>query len=114
MNHELKQAFDDAMAKAAAALRAGQLDEAFAYLEVAHILGQRYVVPHVQTHWHMLRIGWRRASPAQVSGQLIRILIGAIGSTVGIVPIGNTGGTNINMFRRLPIPPALATIPGMQ
>jgi hypothetical protein len=29
--------------------------------------------------------------------------LGALGSAVGVVPIGNTGGTNISMFKAMPV-----------
>lgn len=83
--------------------RVGELEQAFKRLEIAHVLGQRHVVRHVQTHWLMLKIGYRRNSAREVSGQLLRIVLGAIGSCVGIVPTGNTGGTNIGIFKRMPI-----------
>jgi hypothetical protein len=51
----------------------------------------------------MLKIGLKRRSLQEVSGQAARILLGALGSAVGVVPVGNTGGTNISMFKRLPI-----------
>ncbi len=56
----------------------------------------------------MLKIGRRRRSMAEVFGQAIRIVFGALGSAVGVVPTGNTGGTNISMFKRVPIAPAIA------
>ncbi|WP_370661983.1 DUF3703 domain-containing protein [Massilia alkalitolerans] len=31
----------------------------------------------------------------------------ALGSGVGIVPVGNTGGTNIGVFKRFPIDPSI-------
>jgi hypothetical protein len=40
----------------------------------------------------------------------MRILLGALGSAVGSVPTGNTGGSNVSMFRRMPIDPELARI----
>ena len=76
---------------------------AFQHLESAHVLGQRYVVPHIATHYYMLKIGLKRRSPREIWGQALRIVLGALGSAVGIVPTGNTGGTNISMFRRLPV-----------
>lgn len=110
MKQELQRAFDVEMAAACRAFEAGRLDESFRRLEVAHVLGQRYVVPHVRTHWLMLRIGLRRHPAREVWGQAVRIVLGALGSTINVVPIGNTGGTNISMFKRLPIDPSVAEI----
>jgi hypothetical protein len=103
MKPELRQAFEAEMAAAARLYEKGQLDQAFKHLEVAHVLGQRYVIPHAKSHWLMLKVGMKRRSLAQVIGQGVRIVFGVLGSAVGIVPTGNTGGTNISMFKRLPI-----------
>jgi len=43
-------------------------------------------------------------------GQMVRILLGILGSAVGIVPVGNTGGTDIGVFKRMPIEPELQNI----
>lgn len=103
MKPELKKAFEERMSTAARYYAQGSFDQAFQQLEVAHVLGQRHVVPHVVSHWWMLKLGLKRRSLSEVLGQAIRILLGALGSALGIVPTGNTGGTNISMFKRLPI-----------
>ena len=54
MNTERRKALDAEMAAAILRYRKGQLDQAFKHLEVAHVLSQRYVVPHVVSHWWML------------------------------------------------------------
>jgi hypothetical protein len=73
-------------------------------------LGQRYVMPHTRTHRLMLKIGLRRCSVTEVFGQVVRILLGAVGSPVGIVPVGKSGGTDTSMFRRLPVAADIAHI----
>jgi hypothetical protein len=110
MKTALKQAFEDEMAMAWDHYRSGRLDAAFRHLERAHVLGQRYVIPHVRSHWLMLRIGVARRSPVEVWGQAVRIALGALGSAVNVVPVGNTGGTNISMFKRLSISPEISRI----
>lgn len=103
----LKQAFEAEMAEAQFLCRTGQLDKVFQHTETAHVLGQRFVIPHVRSHWLMPKIGARRRSIGQVLGQAVRIIFGALGAAVGVVPVGNTGGTDISMFKRLPIAPGL-------
>jgi hypothetical protein len=98
------------MASAGRLIRAGRLDQAMRHLERAHVLGQRRIMPHVRSHWGMLRVALKRHALAEVSGQAVRIVLGALGSAVGMVPIGNTGGTNVSMFARLPIDPELAAL----
>jgi hypothetical protein len=85
------------------ALAACNTERALFHLERAHVLGQTDVVPHVITHWMMLKLEWIRGGFVALLGQSLRVLLGALGSAVGIGPIENTGGTNISMFKRLPI-----------
>ena len=108
MTPRLKKAFEAEMAAARRLYLKGQLSRAFMHVETAHVLGQRYVIPHIESHWLMLKIGWRRRSAVEVLGQAVRIFLGALGSAVGVVPTGNTGGTNIGVFKRLPVAPAIA------
>lgn len=110
MTPVLKEAFEREMDEAQRLYRDGQLDQAFKHLETAHVLGQRRVVPHVRSHWLMLKVGLHRRSAPEVFGQAVRIVLGALGSAVGVVPVGNTGGINISMFKRLPIEPDIAGI----
>jgi hypothetical protein len=107
MHEELRRAFNAEMATALGLYKAEKFADAFMHLEIAHVLGQKYVWPHVETHYWMLKVGMRRRSVAEVVGQIIRIVLGAAGSVFGIVPVGNTGGTNISMFKRLPIDPSI-------
>jgi hypothetical protein len=107
MNLELKKAIETEMAIARKSYRDDELTTSMKHLEVAHVLGQRYAIPHIVSHWWMLKIGLKEGSMAKIAGQAIRIVLGAIGSTVGTLPVGNTGGTNISMFKRLPIDPAI-------
>nr|WP_314626521.1 DUF3703 domain-containing protein [uncultured Noviherbaspirillum sp.] len=104
----LMELFEREMAEARSLYRDGLLDQAFSHLENAHVLGQRFVAPHVRSHWFMLRIGLRRRSASEACGQAVRIVLGALGSALGLVPTGNTGGTNVGMFRRLPVRPDIA------
>ncbi len=110
MTPALKEAFEREMAEARRLYRHDQLDQAFSHLETAHVLGQRHIRPHVRSHWLMLKIGLRRRAVPEVFGQAVRIVLGAFGSAIGVVPVGNTGGTDISMFKRLPMAEDIAYI----
>lgn len=110
MNLLQQQAFDSEMTQAIALIEAGDIDGGFVHLERAHVIGQAHVIPHVQAHWHMLRVYMIRGRAFAAFGQAIRIAFGALGSAVGVVPTGNTGGSDIGMFRRMPIDPDLQAI----
>lgn len=77
---------------------------AFAHLERAHILGQRWAWPHTHAHLLMLRHGWRTRNRREMLGQLPRIVFGFFLSLVGRVPTGNTGGANVPPEQPMPIP----------
>jgi hypothetical protein len=99
----LRAAFEAEMARAAAELAARRYDACFAHLERAHVLGQRYVAPHVRSHWAMLRVGWLRRDRREIAGQVVRLLVAAPASAFGVLPVGNTGGANVPATRPMPI-----------
>lgn len=104
MTKKLKRAFDAEVAAGRERYRAAEYADAFRHFERAHVLGQRFVVPHTRSHVWMLRVGFKRRSLREIGGQLIRIPAGIIGSAIGVVPIGNTGGANVPATKRMPIP----------
>lgn len=107
MHPTLQAAFAAEMRSVDHAFARDDLVSAFMHLERAHVLGQWHVGPHVLAHLGMLRIGWRRRDLREIVGQLLRIPGGAIGSAMGRVPRGNTGGARVSAFRKMPIPPDL-------
>jgi hypothetical protein len=110
MNLPQRQAFTNELAEARKLVRDGRLDDAFHHLERAHVLGQSDVRAHVVSHWMMLVLAVRSREFSAALGQVVRLIFGAIGSAVGVVPVGNTGGSNVSMFERMPIDPELAHI----
>jgi uncharacterized protein DUF3703 len=110
MNAVRRVAFDNEIALAKELIAKGELEASFPHLERAHIIGQTFVVPHATSHWLMLRVELRRRRLMAALGQTVRILLGILGSAVGVVPVGNTGGTDIGMFKRMPIEPELQNI----
>lgn len=110
MNLELKSAFLAEMAVARRCILVGQLDRGMRHLETAHVLGQYHVLPHCRTHWMMLRVACKRRRYADACGQAVRMVLGALGSLAGIVPQGNTGGSDVNMFKGMPVDPGLTAL----
>ena len=88
----------------------GQQDQAFRHLERAHVLGQSSTVQHVRTHWHMFVWGIRCKSFREIIGQVVRMVGAATKTAIGLVPSGNTGGSNVSPFKTLPVPQDLAAI----
>lgn len=109
-NAKLRFAFAREISLGQELIASGNLERAFEHLERAHVLGQTFVGPHSKAHWLMLMLELRRRRIGAAFGQVVRLLLGVIGSAVGVVPVGNTGGSDISMFRRLPIAPDLQNI----
>lgn len=107
MNPAQSAAFESEIDLARQLIAGDEFEQGFAHLERAHVIGQAFVVPHVRSHWLMLQVEFRRRRPVAAFGQVVRIVLGALGSAVGTVPVGNTGGSDISMFKRLPIAPEL-------
>lgn len=110
MHPALHNAFLQELAQARQLLAAGDQAGGFLHLERAHVLSQAYVWPHALTHWLMLKLAWQQTNFIAVVGQAVRIVLGTLGSAVGVYPAGNTGGSNISMFQRLPVAPDLQAL----
>lgn len=103
MQQKLKEAFGSEMDQAIHLYAKDQLDSAFYHLERAHILGQSYIFPHTRSHWWMLKIGFKRGNFKELLGQVSRIIASILFSKIW-VPLGNTGGSNVNPVKPMPIP----------
>lgn len=104
-------AFVDIELQAAqAAERCGEPLVAFRHLERAHVLGQRSTAEHVRVHMQMLAWGLRRNGGRELSGQLARIVGAAAKTWLGLIPRGNTGGTNVSACKPMPIPEDLMNL----
>jgi len=106
----LRRAFERELALGRWACGERRWDEAMRHLERAHVLGQAHVLPHVRSHARMLEVELRRRAALAAAGQAVRIVLGALGSAVGRVPTGNTGGSDVNMFQPMPIPDDLRAL----
>lgn len=82
----------------------GNFYTAFLHLERAHVLGQAATREHVRVHWRMFRHAMRHGLALDAAGQLWRLVAAAIFTPFGLVPAGNTGGSDVNGFRRMHIP----------
>jgi hypothetical protein len=58
----------------------------------------------------MLAWGLRNRRPAEVAGQVLRIVGAALFTGIGLVPSGNTGGSAVSPFQPMPIPEDLRAI----
>jgi hypothetical protein len=92
------------LAAAVTAESRGEFYTAFLHLERAHVLGQFTTANHVRVHWRMFRFALRNSLHGEAAGQLWRLVAASLFTAPGLVPEGNTGGTDVNGFKRLPVP----------
>lgn len=104
----LKLLFEQAMDDARRAEQSGDLNLAFARLEQAHVLGQRWLTRHWRSHRAMLRIAQLRGDAGEARGQLTRLIGLPFFWLVGWVPKGNTGGANVSPLKPMPYSPEMA------
>jgi len=104
MKSRVKAAFANEMTCARSAEAAGDLALAQRHLERAHILGQRWYLTHIQTHYRMLRLALKRSDGNEARGQLVRLIGAGPFHIAGWVPVGNTGGANVSATLPMPIP----------
>lgn len=97
------KAFQQEVQSAVDARNKGDLNLAFHHYERAHILSQKYTLPHIKSHLGMLRIGFLRKDLREIFGQCVRVVAALIFSKLW-VPIGNTGGANVSALKPMPIP----------
>ena len=109
MHRRLAEAVDGEYFQYARKLALGDPLQAFSHLERAHVLSQKHTSSHVRVHWAMLEYARQYGSTRDILGQIGRF-VGAALFTWAWVPEGNTGGTNIGAFERLPVPQELQEI----
>jgi len=85
-------------------------EHGFGHLERAHVLGQASTREHVRVHWRMLTWALKHRDAREFFGQVIRLTGAATKTFIGMVPTGNTGGSNVSAVRPMPIDPELAAI----
>jgi hypothetical protein len=98
------------LAAAADAERRGDRRLAFWRLERAHVLSQAATFEHVRVHARMLRYALRQGLLREAFGQVLRMVLAAPLSMAGLIPVGNTGGSNVSGLRPMPVPADLQKI----
>jgi len=106
----LRPYYEAELAAATAARHARDRTTEWRHLERAHILGQRWALAHTAVHLRMLGYGLRYGAAREVLGQVPRVVFGFLGSLVGRVPVGNTGGANVPAEKPMPIPADLQAL----
>lgn len=103
-------AFARELERATQAEASGDRDRAWAHLERTHILGQARLGSHLRAHARMLRLAWAGRDPAEVAGQALRLAFTFLGHLTGRLPTGNTGRSNVSMFKPMELPEDLKAL----
>lgn len=102
---KIKPYVERELAEAARSMEAGNPKEAFQRLENAHVIGQASTFHHVKVHVAMLKWAIRQKDLSEFLGQILRIGGAATKTAIGLVPTGNTGGSNVSPFKPMPLKP---------
>lgn len=109
MKPAVKAAYRAALEQARAAAAP---EAAFAALERAHILCQRDLFAHFETHVLMLQWALAQKDGREIRGQVLRLLAVLPGFLTGWVPVGNPGGSNISALTSVPLSPDMKALLG--
>ena len=89
---------------------AASSEQAWLYLEAAHVVGQLHFKPHLQTHAQMLNLSLRTRDLSEAVGQVMRLALVPLGHLSGRLPLGNPGRSTVSAFEPLPVRPELAEL----
>ena len=93
-----------------AAKASNSTEQAWLYLEAAHVVGQPQFRPHLLAHTRMLRLAWRTGNWPELAGQLLRLALAPLGNLSGRLPLGNPGRSTVSAFKPLPVRLELADL----
>ena len=110
MRSAVRSAYAKEMTLANEARVAGDFGRAVSHVERAHILGQRYLLPHLQTHWFLLSIARERGDGREMLSQIVRLIAVVPGFLFGWVPRGNIGSGRVSALKPMDLPADIAPL----
>lgn len=110
MGPQLKEAFQLELKLYKEAFKQENWTLAWKHVERAHILGQFFSLPHLLTHYLMLKLAWRTNDCFEVLAQVPRLILAVPGSVTGKAPLGNSGRSTIGIFTPAEIPEDLKSL----
>ena len=75
------------------------LEERWAWLMAAHVVGQHEAGLHFDSHRRMLGLARETRDWGEVLGQLLRIALLPLGHALGKIPLGNVGRSTVGVTR---------------
>ncbi|MEY2890939.1 MAG: hypothetical protein RJA98_847 [Pseudomonadota bacterium] len=76
-------------------------------LVAAHVLGLGRWQSHADVHLWMLRTAWAERDADEMVGQLWRLALLPLAHLSGLLPWGNTGRSDVTVWRKMPVPEAV-------
>ncbi len=110
MNQKLAQHFEIEINSFLCALKEKRIDDAWIFLERAHILGQFFWKEHFYIHYQMFVLSLRTFNLYEAVGQIPRLILAVPGSLFKKAPTGNVGTIRVGIFEPMPIPEDLKKI----
>lgn len=104
MNDQLKAAYHNEIQKFRLAESKNNLIDSWNHIERAHILGQFYSFPHLETHWLMFLLAAKTFNFKEFMAQIPRLILAVPGSITGRAPKGNPGTGRIGIFTPTEVP----------
>ena len=101
--HRIKPHWELEIKASEEAASIGNREAEFKHLERAHVLGQYSTLLHTKTHILMMLWGFHNRNFEEIAGQIFRIIVAFTKTIFGLIPSGNTGGSNVNPFKKMPI-----------
>ena len=83
------------------------LEERWAWLMAAHVVGQHDVGLHFDSHRRMLELAQEARDWREVAGQLLRIGLLPFGHLLGKIPRGNIGRATVGLMQAMEPPEAV-------
>lgn len=75
----------------------------WAWLEAAHVVGQRSFGLHWESHTAMLRFALQTQNLSEATGQLLRLALVPLGHLLQRLPAGNSGRATVSAFAPMPV-----------
>lgn len=94
-----RAAFETELARGYGLMATRSFNAAAGAFEQAHLIGQRWTLPHTRSHVAILALGWQRRDAREVLGQIVRIAWSALFTWLW-VPAGNVGSVRVGMLQR--------------
>ena len=83
------------------------LEERWAWLMAAHVIGQHDMALHFDSHRRMLAFARETHDRRELAGQLLRIVLLPFGHLLGRIPLGNIGRSTVGVTQAMEPPEAV-------